>query len=186
MAYTPPPAVPAEVTEVLQRMKDAMPMDLGYSKYGSNILKVFASELSSLEEAMREWFVGQFVATATGDNLKRWEALCGIAPEPTGIDEENRRDILTAHLAGRFNYSGKDFIINVARLAYGTKPAVSIDNVTGTATLTFAVGLNSFEVDRIVKYCQASGPAHYQWEVDSDDASSGFVVNAGLVGFTKI
>lgn len=186
MAYSPPAPVSADVAEILQRMKESIPMDLAYSHYGNNLLKVFAEELSSLEEAMKEWFVGQFVATATGDMLKRWERLCGVAVNPVGLSVVERREIIAAHLVGRFNYSGLDFVDNVAKLAYGNRPSVSIDNITGTATLTFSIGLTDYEIARVIEYCEASGPAHYQWEVDSDDASSGFVVGDSVVGFTKI
>lgn len=54
MAYSPPAPVSADVAEILQRMKESIPMDLAYSHYGNNLLKVFAEELSSLEEAMKE------------------------------------------------------------------------------------------------------------------------------------
>lgn len=186
MASSPPASVPADVVTILQRMKSCIPVDLAYSHYGDNLLKVFAEELSSLEEAMKLWFAGVFVATATGDMLKRWEALCGVAINPVGLSVSERREIVAAHLVGRFNYSGTDFVDNVAKLAYGNKPTVSIDNVTGTATLTFSIGLTDYEIARVISYCEASGPAHYQWEVNSDDASSGFVVNSSIVGFTKI
>jgi len=186
VAGTPPPPIPSEVVGILQRMRDAMPSDLAYSRYGHNILNSVATELSSVEEAMRLWFAGQFVATAEGDSLSRWEAMAGLATNPDGFTTDQRRDRLTAHLSGRLNFIGIDFLDNVARLAYGVRPEVEIDTVTGTATLTFAVGLSLAEVDRVILYCEQSGPAHYRWEVNSDDASSGMIVNVGKVGFDKI
>jgi len=186
VASTPPAAVPSEVTEILQRMREAMPSDLAYSHYGHNILNSMANELSRVEEALRLWFAGQFVATTSGEHLSRLEAAAGLSVNPEGFTVDQRRERLTAHLSGRFNYVGSDFLKNLSRLAYGSIPSISVNTTTGTATLTFAVGLTSAEVNRIIIYCEESGPAHYQWEINSDDASSGLVVNVGKVGFTKI
>lgn len=186
MTYTAPSSVANDVNSIMARMRNAMPLDLAYAHYTDNILRVFADELSSVEEALKLWFVGRFVATATGDDLDRWEALHGLSVKPVGITEGKRKERLAAHLIGRFNYLGMNFLDDVARLAYGNRPSVAINSTTGTATLTFSVGLSTDEVNRIVAYCLDSGPAHYQWEVDSDDASSGFVVGQGTVGFTKI
>lgn len=181
-----PLSIANDVNNIVARMKKAMPADLAYAHYTDNVLRVFADELSSVEEALKAWFAGRFVATATGDDLDKWEALSGLSVDPTGFSENTRRERLASHLIGRFSYFGVDFLDNLARLAYGVKPSVSINATTGTATLTFPIGLSASEVNRISDYCAESGPAHYQWEVDSDDASSGFVVGQGTVGYTKI
>lgn len=171
---------------MLTDMQNSMPSVLYTSYYISNILRIFANELSSLEKSMQTFFDGQFVATASGEYLRNLELLHNLSPEPDGLSVAERRERLTAHLIGRFYYTGYSFTLNVARLAQGTIPSVSFDNATGTVTLTFSIGLSTYEVDRIIDYCEHSGPAHLQWEVDSDTSGSGFVVNSGTVGFTKI
>lgn len=182
-----PPAPDVELSEqMLTDMQNSMPPVLYTTHYIANILRVFANELSSLESSMRSFFAGQFVATASGEYLRRLELLHNLSPEPEGLSVEERRERLSAHLIGRFYYTGYSFLENVARLASGVVPSVVFDNVTGTVTLNFAIGLSTYEVDRIIAYCEHSGPAHLQWEVDSDTSGSGFVVNSGTVGFTKI
>lgn len=181
MAQSPPPPISADVIQIVKRMQESMPSDLANAHYTINILKSIAAELSSVEEGIKEWFAGQFVATAEGENLKRWEGLAGISVDPEGYSLKDRRSRISAHLLGRFNYVGATLLNEVSRLAYGSVPTLEITPNTGTAILTFPIGLTAFEISRIVAYCQNSGPAHYNWEVNSATASSNFIVNESIV-----
>jgi hypothetical protein len=85
---------------------------------------------------------------------------------------------VSGQLLGRFTYSGEDFLNGVARLADGQQPEVLLDSATGTITLLFSIALSETDVFKIAEFCANSGPAHYQWEVESASSSTAFI--AGL------
>lgn len=192
-----PSPVSADASAIYASMLETLPADYIGSHYVQNILRSFVNELSRLEEAMKHWFFHSMIATADSDALANWERLIGLTVEPTSYTVEQRRDRLEAHLVGHYDFLGFDFIANVSLLANNVAPIREVDAAAGLVTLRFPTSLSTAQIDEIIRYCETSGPAHYIWEVETDNAVSGFVVGtdpvtppgalpAGKVGFTKI
>lgn len=192
-----PSPVPADADAIYASMLETLPADYAGSHYVQNILKSFKNELSILEEAMKHWLAHSMVATADSTALSDWERLTGLSVNPSEYTVEQRRQRVVAHLVGHYDFLGFDFVANVALLANGAVPIRDVDPAAGLVTLTFPTSLSTAQIDEIISYCETSGPAHYIWEVESDNAVSGFVAGtdpptapgvlpAGKVGFTKI
>jgi hypothetical protein len=197
VVFPVPSAVPADADAIYAAMLETLPNDYAGSYYVQSIFRSVVDELSSLEEALKLRFSHSMLATADSDALEDWERLAGLSINPSSYTVEQRRERLIAHLIGHYDYLGSDFVANVALLANGATPIRDIDSGAGVVTLTFPTSLSTAQIDEIISYCESSGPAHYIWEVESDNAVSGFVVGtdpatppgslpAGKVGFTKI
>lgn len=171
-----------ERLEVFQAM---MPEDLANAHYTENILKCFTYELALVEMAMDYLTSQMHIGLATGKWLRKWELLLDLVGNPEDFTEPERRNRIASQLTGRFEFYGRDFIRGLGLLA-GVEPVATVDPTNGTALLYFPTGLTPLQIDQILYYCTTVGPAHYEWEIDSDNSGSGFVVNESTVGFTKI
>lgn len=169
----------------LEELQAMMPFDLARAHYTENILKCFTYELILLEWAFEYLASQMHIGAASGKWLRKWELLLEIGGNPADFSEEERRNRIASQLVGRFEFYGTDFRHGLELLT-GVPPEITINSSLGTASLYFPTSLSSAQIDQVIAYCESVGPAHYQWEVDSDTTSSGFVVDDSLVGFTKI
>jgi hypothetical protein len=167
----------------LQNMQDRFPHEITRSFYGEQILRSYAQELHAVEEQIRritDWF---FISLSCRYGLGIWEQMCGLPVAPTGISIDERRAMLTAHLAGRFTFYGQDWRNQLTSLI-GPDWTLVVTPASGTVTITINRVMTQAQIDFVEKFCQQVGPAHLQWNVISADAANAFIAGVSTAGDT--